>query len=82
MKLQTLCHCVSDHEGKDLRIHQTAAQLKPFGFGDSSRQKLQNSFCETLPLSLQTQRGKCSFIDRLHPHTCTVKVFLLWMGYK
>lgn len=41
-----------------------------------------NCFCETLLLSLQTQRGKCSFIDRLHPHTCTVTVLPLWLGYK
>lgn len=65
---------------QDFCTDSTAAlQPKPFGFGVSSRQKLHNSFCEALLLSLQTQRGKCRFIERLHTHTCTVKVLLLWL---
>lgn len=54
---------------QDFPTDETAAvrPVKAFGFGDSSGQKLQSSFCETLLLSLQTQRGKCPVTERPHP---------------
>lgn len=101
MKLQTLCHTVSDHEGKPdvgLRVilffffflmsklsrifGRIRLQLCSWNRLVSGTLPGRNCFCETLLLSLQTQRGKCSFIDRLHPHTCTVTVLPLWLGYK